>query len=41
MFDVAGRVFKNVPAPDNLPVPRHMYLSDTKLVIGKDEKGEA
>jgi ubiquinol-cytochrome c reductase iron-sulfur subunit len=40
-FDLAGRVFKNVPAPDNLPVPRHMYLSDTKLVIGKDEKGEA
>jgi ubiquinol-cytochrome c reductase iron-sulfur subunit len=41
IFDVAGRVYKNVPAPDNLPVPRHMYLSDTKLVIGKDEKGEA
>jgi len=40
-FDMAGRVFKNKPAPDNLPVPRHMYLSDTKLVIGKDEKGEA
>lgn len=40
-FDLAGRVFKNKPAPDNLQVPRHMYLSDTKLVIGKDEKGEA
>ena len=40
-FDLAGRVFKNKPAPDNLEVPRHMYLSDTKLVIGKDEKGEA
>jgi ubiquinol-cytochrome c reductase iron-sulfur subunit len=40
-FDLAGRVFKNKPAPDNLKVPRHMYLSDTKLVIGKDEKGEA
>ncbi len=40
-FDLAGRVFKNKPAPDNLPVPRHMYLSDTKLVIGKDQKGEA
>ncbi len=36
-----GRVFKNKPAPDNLQVPRHMYLSDTKLLIGKDEKGEA
>ena len=38
---MAGRVFKNKPAPDNLQVPRHMYLIDTKLVIGKDEKGEA
>ena len=40
-FDLAGRVFKNKPAPDNLQVPRHMYLSDTRLIIGKDEKGEA
>ena len=28
-FDLAGRVFKNKPAPDNLQVPRHMYLSAT------------
>jgi ubiquinol-cytochrome c reductase iron-sulfur subunit len=40
-FDLAGRVFKNVPAPDNLQVPPYMYAGDTKLVIGKDEKGEA
>ena len=40
-FDLAGRVFKNKPAPDNLEVPRHMYLSETKLVIGRDENGEA
>ena len=40
-FDMAGRVYKNKPAPDNLQVPRHMYAGDTKLVIGKDEKGEA
>jgi ubiquinol-cytochrome c reductase iron-sulfur subunit len=40
-FDLAGRVFRNKPAPDNLQVPRHMYVGDTKLVIGKDEKGEA
>ena len=33
-FDLAGRVFKNKPAPDNLEVPEHMYLSDTKLLIG-------
>lgn len=40
-FDLAGRVFKNKPAPTNLDVPPFMFLSDTKLVIGKDEKGEA
>lgn len=35
-FDMAGRVFKNKPAPDNLPVPPHKYLSDTRLLIGDD-----
>ena len=37
-FDLAGRVYKNKPAPDNLEVPPHMYLSDTTLVIGEDKK---
>ena len=37
-FDMAGRVFKNKPAPDNLEVPRHMYLSDNLLLIGDDGK---
>jgi len=37
-FDLAGRVFKNKPAPDNLEVPPHMYVSDTKLIIGEDKK---
>lgn len=37
-FDLAGRVFKNKPAPDNLEVPPHMYMSDTKLLIGEDKK---
>ena len=37
-FDMAGRVYKNKPAPDNLEVPPHMYLSDTKLLIGEDKK---
>ena len=37
-FDLAGRVFKNKPAPDNLEVPPHMYLSDTTLLIGEDKK---
>jgi len=36
-FDMAGRVFKNKPAPDNLEVPPHMYLSETKLLIGEDK----
>ncbi len=39
-FDIAGRVYANKPAPDNLEVPRHMYLAENRLVIGKDEKGE-
>lgn len=37
-FDLSGRVFKNKPAPDNLEVPPYMYLSDTKLLIGEDQK---
>jgi len=37
-FDMAGRVFKNKPAPDNLEVPPYMYLSDSKLLIGEDKK---
>ena len=37
-FDMAGRVFKNKPAPDNLEVPPHVYLSDNRLLIGEDKK---
>jgi len=37
-FDLAGRVFKNKPAPDNLEVPPHMFVSDTMLIIGEDKK---
>lgn len=35
-FDLAGRVFKNKPAPTNLEVPPHRYASDTRLLIGED-----
>lgn len=35
-FDLAGRVFPGVPAPTNLVVPPHMYLSETKILIGDD-----
>lgn len=40
-FDLSARVFKNKPAPSNLDVPPYMYLTDSRIVIGKDEKGEA
>ncbi len=36
-FDLAGRVFKNKPAPDNLEVPPHYYMSDTRILIGEDK----
>ncbi|NBR97706.1 MAG: ubiquinol-cytochrome c reductase iron-sulfur subunit [Betaproteobacteria bacterium] len=37
-FDLAGRVFKNVPAPVNLVVPPHRYVSDAVLLVGADSK---
>jgi ubiquinol-cytochrome c reductase iron-sulfur subunit len=37
-FDYAGRVFSGVPAPTNLVVPPHRYLSDTRIVIGLDQE---
>jgi ubiquinol-cytochrome c reductase iron-sulfur subunit len=36
-FDMAGRVYKNKPAPDNLQVPPHMYLSDNRILVGEDK----
>ncbi len=39
-FDLAGRVYKGVPAPTNLVVPPHSYLSDTELLIGQDDVEE-
>ena len=38
-FDIAGRVYKSKPAPDNLEVPPHVYLSETTILIGVDKKG--
>ena len=35
-FDLAGRVFKNKPAPDNLEVPPYKFLSETKILVGED-----
>jgi ubiquinol-cytochrome c reductase iron-sulfur subunit len=35
-FDLAGRVYQGVPAPLNLAIPPHQYLSDSQLLIGED-----
>jgi len=39
-FDMSGRVFKDVPAPTNLPVPPYRFVSDTRILIGA-ESGNA
>ena len=33
-FDLAGRVYRNVPAPTNLVIPPHRYVSETTVVVG-------
>lgn len=40
-FDLAGRVFKNVPAPTNLLVPPYVFLTETRLMIGSDAEAQA
>jgi len=40
-FDMAGRVYKSMPAPKNMIVPPHQYLSDTRILIGVDEGVQA
>jgi ubiquinol-cytochrome c reductase iron-sulfur subunit len=37
-FDLAGRVYKNMPAPTNLEIPPHQYLAEARLLIGEDNK---
>lgn len=37
-FDLAGRVYAGVPAPTNLEVPPHQYLSDDVVLIGEDQE---
>jgi ubiquinol-cytochrome c reductase iron-sulfur subunit len=37
-FDLAGRVFQSVPAPTNLVVPPHRYISDSRILIGEDQE---
>ncbi len=35
-FDISGRVYKGVPAPTNLEVPPHYYITDNRILIGED-----
>ena len=37
-FDLAGRIYKGMPAPTNLVVPPHRDVSDTRIAIGEDTK---
>ena len=39
-FDLAGRVYSGVPAPTNLEVPPHRYITDTLLIVGEPTEGE-
>ena len=38
-YDLAGRVFKNVPAPYNLPVPPYSFVAGDAIAIGQNPKG--
>lgn len=40
-YDLAGRVYKNVPAPLNLVIPPYSYLDDQTIVVGVNPKGES
>jgi len=37
-FDLAGRVYRGVPAPTNLEVPPYRYITDTLIIIGEDNE---
>lgn len=37
-FDMAGRVYANVPAPSNLEVPPYQYLDENLILIGEDQE---
>ena len=39
-FDFAGRVFQNVPAPTNLIIPPHYFISDSVVIIGEEHENE-
>ncbi len=40
-FDLAGRVFRGVPAPTNLEIPPYRYVNDNLIIVGEDSEGSA
>lgn len=38
-FDLAGRVYKNVPANKNLEVPPYSFVTENRILIGVSEDG--
>ena len=40
-FDLAGRVYKGVPAPLNLVVPPYHFIDDQTIIVGQDPEGAA
>ena len=40
-FDYAGRVYQGVPAPTNLEVPPHRYVTDSLIIVGEDQEAAA
>jgi ubiquinol-cytochrome c reductase iron-sulfur subunit len=40
-FDLAGRVYKGVPAPTNLVIPPYKFTTDTMITVGEDDKTAA
>jgi ubiquinol-cytochrome c reductase iron-sulfur subunit len=40
-YDMAGRVYKGVPAPLNLAIPPYKFLSESKILIGEQAEGKA
>jgi ubiquinol-cytochrome c reductase iron-sulfur subunit len=41
IFDLAGRVYLSQPAPSNLEIPPHKWLSDSRILIGEDDQSAA
>ncbi len=37
-FDLAGRVYRGVPAPTNLVIPPYTFISDTRVLVGEDSE---